>query len=359
MSPIDPYFLESHGEEGGDDRGEQVHCPECDYDLRGTPLNRPCPECGWMALLDEAAAVTRWVQGNREGATHDRDPSTTCPSCGYDLHGLTAGALCPECGTKRPGAGGPAPRILRLPELPAAVRGSLRWRCATGLLAVTSAAFLLACLVRTFGLRDNTWHTVLLTAGVLIAVSCWAATSSATDGRASRFMQPLRWAMRLLVLCLPASVLVDTPAVAAGVSLLGLIGLAMFLWYMAMMARVGDLMRTSRRFELAWILCMPLGGLSWLLPVPGVPVNFPRNEFGYVFGFFALCMFLPLAVLTWYVFRPSLTMCLDSAWVSRERLDEAHKEARRAHVGTCVHCGHSLEGIMSHAPCPGCRQEQS
>lgn len=46
----------------------------------------------WFALLFSPRMVRRALQRRRG----------VCPRCGYDLHGLPAGAACPECGETRP-----------------------------------------------------------------------------------------------------------------------------------------------------------------------------------------------------------------------------------------------------------------
>ena len=85
--------------------------------------------------------------------------------------------------------------------------------------------------------------------------------------------------MRFLILGLPLATLADTMAVEVGVGLLGLVGLAMLLWFLAIMARVADAMYTSRRFELGWILCVPLGAMTWLLPIPGSTIQFSQSAY--------------------------------------------------------------------------------
>ena len=59
-------------------------CPECDYDMTGTPVGGSCPECGIIPAIS-------W-----SGRT---DPERVlCRNCGHDLEGLLWNADCPECG---------------------------------------------------------------------------------------------------------------------------------------------------------------------------------------------------------------------------------------------------------------------
>ena len=59
-------------------------CPECDYDMTGTPVGGSCPECGIIPAIS-------W-----SGRTNpDR---VLCRNCGHDLEGLLWNADCPECG---------------------------------------------------------------------------------------------------------------------------------------------------------------------------------------------------------------------------------------------------------------------
>ena len=59
-------------------------CPNCDRELTGARVGRPCPECGTIPTIS-------W-QG-------PSDPDRIlCRACGHDLEGLAWNADCPECG---------------------------------------------------------------------------------------------------------------------------------------------------------------------------------------------------------------------------------------------------------------------
>jgi hypothetical protein len=221
---------------------------------------------------------------------------------------------------------------------------------------LTSVGFGWAVLVilRTVGvLSNNAWSLVLLLVAVALATVCWLVTPASVDGKAP-WMRSMRWTARVCIIGLPVATEAEQLWSEIVFGLIGLVGLALLLWIMAMLARVSDAMQTSRRFELGWILCLPLGALTWLLPVPGVIVSMPANEVGYIRMFLLLVMFIPTAVLCWYVFRPALTMFQEAQWARHNAVEQAQQDAKRSQGGTCSKCGCSLHGLMSHAPCPQC-----
>lgn len=59
-------------------------CPNCEYDLAGTPVGTLCPECGKLPTV----ARSRRVDPDR----------VRCRNCGHDLVGLKWDTDCPECG---------------------------------------------------------------------------------------------------------------------------------------------------------------------------------------------------------------------------------------------------------------------
>lgn len=74
-----------------------LHCPECNYPLRGLPSHR-CPECG--CELDIAALIGTWTRLRPPRFTGQELPlpdfGLTCAACGGALAGATAHA-CPHC----------------------------------------------------------------------------------------------------------------------------------------------------------------------------------------------------------------------------------------------------------------------
>lgn len=79
-------------------------CPSCGYDLAGLSINSQCPECGAarscgacgyeLAGLPPSAPCPKC--GGVQAAART---ARVCASCGYDLAGLAEGGKCPECGT--------------------------------------------------------------------------------------------------------------------------------------------------------------------------------------------------------------------------------------------------------------------
>ena len=378
MTPIDPFFLQQYagdddGDAGSNDSGQP--CPDCGYDLRGMPRSRPCPECGWadeQAPLDPGAPLPAGAPCRKCGTVvpgmaigslcpdcamsghRERVRPPECAACGYDLTGLAHGARCPECGEAPSTSSLSVLRPVALPTMPMHVLCSLRWQ--SGLLLLTSVGFgwFLLVILRTFGvLNNNAWSLVLLLVAVALVAVCWLVTPASVDGKAP-WMRPMRWAARVCIIGLPVATEVEQLWSEIVFGLIGLVGLALLLWILAMLARVSDAMQTSRRFELGWILCLPLGALTWLLPVPGVIVSMPANEVGYIRMFLLIVMFIPTAVLCWYVFRPALTMFQEAQWARHNAVEQAQQDAKRSQGGTCSKCGCSLHGLMSHAPCPQC-----
>ena len=378
MTPIDPFILEQYARGGdGDDASNDSEqpCPDCGYDLRGTPRYRPCPECGWAdkhapldpdAPLPEGAPCRKCgtlVPGMAVGALcpdcalsgrKKRAGPPQCAVCGYDLTGLAHGARCPECGEAPSASPLSVLRPVALPTMPMHVLRSLRWQC--GLLLLTSVGFGWAVLVilRTVGvLSNNAWSLVLLLVAVALATVCWLVTPASVDGKAP-WMRPMRWTARVCIIGLPVATEAEQLLSEVVFGLIGLVGLALLLWILAMLARVSDAMQTSRRFELGWILCLPLGAMTWLLPIPGGTVAFARTGGGMAMMFIALIMFIPTVVLCWYVFRPALAMFQEAQWARRNAVEQTRRDAKRRRGGTCSKCKHSLHGLMSNARCPQC-----
>lgn len=65
------------------------------------------------SILAVVAAPTAWFW-YRDRRSLRRAEVGCCPACGYDLAGLGAGAVCPECGKNESAARGDSPR----PPLP-------------------------------------------------------------------------------------------------------------------------------------------------------------------------------------------------------------------------------------------------
>ena len=57
---------------------------------------------GWIGLIVAVLPMVilgiSWVYLYRYGMRKAHPPAGFCPFCGYDLKGLTRGAVCPECG---------------------------------------------------------------------------------------------------------------------------------------------------------------------------------------------------------------------------------------------------------------------
>lgn len=380
MPPIDPFFLEQMS--GGPDRSEPERppqCPDCGYDLRGTPSSRPCPECGWTTGgnapepgsspgEDEGAPCIkcgRPVPGLSFGAVCEqcaaagpaRSPTEhACSACGYDLKGLGPDAACPECGAGGEAARRPPRPALSLPNLPSHVLGSIRMQTGLLLLVLIGGGWFTLTLARTVGLVDNLlWIRILQWTSVGLLVASVLATPGSADGPARTWMLPMRWCARLLLFGFPAAIFLEvSPWTGIALAFIGLIGLTLLLWLLAMYARVSDMEQASRRFELGWIFCIPCGIVAWLLPFPGEVANLPQNVMGYVVMFIMLLMLVPTWMMCWFLFRPALTMLHSASWAAQNARQRADLDRRHRHDDRCAQCGYPLKGLERGSPCPEC-----
>jgi len=65
---------------------------------RPIPLGFAADTLLWSACIAGAtSAAQMWIKARRRRRA-------ACPACGYDLRGLTAGTVCPECGAGDPSA---------------------------------------------------------------------------------------------------------------------------------------------------------------------------------------------------------------------------------------------------------------
>lgn len=64
----------------------EKRCPDCQYELTGTRVGTPCPECGTIPSISRSRPA---------------DPDRVrCRGCDHDLEGLEWNADCPECGLR-------------------------------------------------------------------------------------------------------------------------------------------------------------------------------------------------------------------------------------------------------------------
>ncbi len=68
-------------------------CTRCGYDLHGLTPEATCPECATQVAY--SLAYPPAIESDAERLKSSHPP---CLRCGYDLHGLTPEADCPECG---------------------------------------------------------------------------------------------------------------------------------------------------------------------------------------------------------------------------------------------------------------------
>jgi hypothetical protein len=368
MTPIDPFFLSGASDNpDGDQPDRPDPCPDCAYDLRSTPRGQPCPECGWLAhkVINEdegtpckkcGTRVPNMVLGALCHACAEKLPGVdrTCGKCGYDLTGLGGQPRCPECGYLPMESDSLFVGMRTLPELPESFQRSLQWQLGLLLLCFSTGGWALAVVIRTLGAMDSqTWLVCLLVVSISIAATGWLVTPGRLDGKAKWFV-PVRWTTRLLVLawpmaCLPGASTVMITVLAA----VGLLGYALLLWVLAMLARTGDRLFASRRFELGWIWALPCGALAWVLPFPGGVANLPQNQMGYVFMFFTLIMLVPSVGLFWFAFRGSLMLFREGQW-SVANIQHAERLQKAKTASTCTHCGYDMRGQDPHAQCPEC-----
>jgi len=66
-------------------------CRQCEYNLRGLPVQGRCPECGHQYGF--SPVITTIVDDTGTVIT-----DLTCRRCGYNLRGLNQTGRCPECG---------------------------------------------------------------------------------------------------------------------------------------------------------------------------------------------------------------------------------------------------------------------
>ena len=368
MTPIDPFFLsDPSGVPEGDVPDRSDPCPDCGYDLRSTPRDQPCPECGSIPHTVEEGTpckkcgtrVPNMVLGALCHACAAELPggdpvARTCDNCGYDMTGLDGQPRCPECGHMPMESGTPMRGMRPMPELSESFQRSLRWQLGLLLLSVASGGWAVAVVLRTFGAMEwETWLMCLLVASLCIASTGWLVTPSRLDGKAKWFA-PVRWTTRALVLAWPLACIPGTSAVAMTLlAAVGLLGYALLLWMLAMLARSGERLYASRRFELGWIWALPSGVLAWVLPFPGGVANLPQSHIGYVFMFFTLAMLVPSLGLVWFAFRGSFMLFREGQW-SVANVRHAQRLQNTQWDPTCTHCGYDLRGQEPHCQCPEC-----
>ncbi len=387
MPPIDPFTLEQMtGAPGDVHAGGPRSCPKCGYDMRGTPMSRPCPECGWFPQGSHIGEALEQPEGTpcvkcgepivgmvlgamcpkcavgQDRRVTDRD---ICGACGYNLKGLGASPTCPECGegrhtgTGQQGGGSsssPSRRQVQLPQFTTAIQTSRIWQLGLALLVAVSGLWAVLCVSRTIGFIDHDeWSYVLQGSAIGLAIACVLATPGRADGPARNWLLPIRWLARLMILGLLLGAKPwNSPWAEAAFAFIGLVGLTMFLWILAMYARTNESQRVSRRFELGWIFAIPCGVVSYLLPFPGKVANLPQDVGGYIVVFIMLLMLIPTFVLCWYIFRPSLTLLHESIWASQNARHQQHVDRSRQVQSACRSCGYPLRGLDRTSLCPEC-----
>ena len=277
-------------------------CPFCDYDLRGLPVDRPCPECG--EHRDRAQTL---------------DPT--------DLHAYP-------------------PYPVRAP-VARVIDDHPRWRVAFLLLACVVASLLV---LQVGGMASTfdfpTYHAACTVLSILWGLAVWMVTPPILDRllpeywlvrRAVRCSQGL-WAVGYVAWFTHVRPLQGTGAVvyttdstglmlAHGGAWLGVIGLVVYLRHVAMQLELDD---PARRFNLvAWGVAI-LGPIVWFLPW----MEIATAGLGAGQGAFMIWWLLLIFVGPWFVLLGILAHACWTIHRSRvwKRVYERRREGREERI---------------------------
>lgn len=176
MTPVDPdRFLPGDGV-----RQQKTPCPSCGYDLRGLPAGATCPECGTGPAVEDDPHVElldpRFHRhpGSAEdvdrsrGGGPYRSPPRKCSSCAYDLSGHTPVGRCPECGLEYDFQRERSAAASTL--LPSSIAVTRSWRLGVILCIVAMSSYI--CLTG-YGLFTSSLPIYEL--GMLVTMAAWCA----------------------------------------------------------------------------------------------------------------------------------------------------------------------------------------
>lgn len=294
---------------------------------------------------------------------------SVCVSCGYNMHGLSAGMRCPECGgTRRYVPTGGSSRDVLSGCGPAR---RMRWRAGFLLAAAALIALLILVFERLWSIAVVSGltagpilqHLILIAAGGLWCIAAWLLTPALDSGAWPAYGR-IRWFLRsggIFLGVMPVYVPFLPPSLTTLILLpllYGGIATSLLVRHVSRIALEAERMRTARRLAL----------LSWLLPLLSA-LFFPA-----FFSSQCLALFLLLLWLSCMVFciKGFLDLALHVYWIDaylrRTAGREQRIEQRRAAIDTearqgsrvqsqpCPHCGYDLRFRVPGDPCPECGQ---
>jgi predicted Zn-ribbon and HTH transcriptional regulator len=263
------------------------HCADCGWVFEaGKELER-CPRCGLPT------AVSFEVEGN---LTTVLDQDTRCRACGYNLRGLARSGLCPECAAPIAISAREDFLCFAEPRYVGRLARGDRWiirGLTLNILAVLLliGAQILAMIAPASSSLDDwlfkAWSTVCIIgvlAGLLLFLAgVWLMTSAepgATAGwRRDRARKLVRAGLVVGVVAIgldaglealvpPLPVMATFTLLSIGFSVLGVIGLAAYFYYLRDIAlRLPDARFAARAGALAWNLAVAVGTLVFFSAV--------------------------------------------------------------------------------------------
>lgn len=307
-----------------------VVCVKCGAPTPGQPIGSMCSTC--------ANRVASGFGPASMGSASEDPLPRQCRQCGYDLRGHPLDAPCPECG---PLQGELASQPRRVSSLRTADRsfrvserfvGSLTFQASLALMAAAILATMAIGLVSMIGLDGVRYHAALAIVAGVVAVVAWPLTPGGLDRERPawlviRFIAragPVVWAVGLWWYTSP----IPPGETALLLEFLGISGTTLLLASMASIARELELLHTSRRLTTSAVLAVPIGVFTWVVPFPENRLLIPEGAFGLVATIFTVLAVLPWLWLLLQILRSTLDLLSESRWTRRARADARARNAR-------------------------------